>query len=129
MFFFHSGDIVIQCMYSIWWICKKFKVYFMIIYCYDINSLSCLTRFIHDPPHTFCPVVNLIEYINIFIKAQCFTGILSRGQCLSFLAIILTSCGKPPPFSFTLPNVAFASTLTEGVPTSQTTGNIPLTFA
>lgn len=30
---------------------KSSEVYFMIIYCYDINSLSCLTGFIHDPPH------------------------------------------------------------------------------
>lgn len=30
---------------------KSLEVYFMIIYCYDISSLSCLTRFIDDPPH------------------------------------------------------------------------------
>lgn len=52
---------------------KSSEVYFMIIYCYDINSLSCLTRFIHDPPHT---VLILIRYMNIFSKSTMFLRVL-----------------------------------------------------
>ncbi len=56
---------------------KSSEVYFMIIYCYDINSLSCLTRFIHDLLHI---VLILIRYMNIFPKAQCFYGYYEQGQ-------------------------------------------------
>lgn len=61
---------------------KSSEVYFMIIYWYDINSLSCLTRFIHDPPNI---VLILIQYMNIFLQAQCFTGITSRVSVYFFL--------------------------------------------
>lgn len=61
-------------LYSIWWCVKSSEVYFMIIYCYDINSLSCLTSFLHALPHT-----GLI-LMNIFLQAQCFYGYSEQGR-------------------------------------------------
>lgn len=42
---------------------KSSEVYFMIIYCYDINSLSCLTRFIHCPSHTLCSFFSFHQHV------------------------------------------------------------------
>lgn len=44
------NSVVLQCMCSTRWRVQSSEVYFMIIYCYGIHSLSCLTWFSCDLP-------------------------------------------------------------------------------
>lgn len=78
---FEILDILLYSVCTVFGGCvKSSEVYFMIIYWYDINSLSCLTRFIHDPPN----IVLILIQNRIFLQAQRFTGITSRVSVYFF---------------------------------------------
>ena len=92
-------------LYSIWWCVKSSEVYFMIIYCYDINSLSCLTSFLRALPHT-----GLI-LMNSFVQAQCFYGYSEQGRYPSSFFFKFLPLGFKwisPPSTFP-PNAALTS--------------------
>lgn len=59
---------------------KSSEVYFMIIYCYDINSLSCLTRIIHDTLH----VPDSHRVHEHFYKSTMFLRVLRAGSVSFF---------------------------------------------
>lgn len=114
-----------------WWMCKKkFKVYFMIIYCYNMNSLSCLSRFSRDPPNV---VLILIQYF--FFLFVCFTSTIfflrviwagSESFCIFVCLCPLVENASNPTSSFFFYFLISSSWLRFSL--AKQTVTIPLTF-
>lgn len=55
----------------------------MIIYCYDMNSLSCLSRFSRDPPNVVLILIQKMNFFFFVLRAQFFFffyGYRKQGQ-------------------------------------------------